>query len=1164
MLSRKNIAEKQLRLAVKKQKFSVRKLSTGVFSIAIGSVFLLSATQVAKADSNDVVNTNAVSLDAVDQNRQNLQNDNKVILKAGGSNQNQPASQATNSAQQVQEPVVNNANTTVNQSVDNTATPVQVGNVTKNYDGHAGYKAYQIQLADGLLAPDDWVATNTKNVYEIMGDSTDVEVKDSSANVGTYSLSLSDTGLAKLNAVNPGRNITSNDVSTGNLVINQTPLQVSTILIRPQSKAYDNDESTDPTSYTVLLKYDNLVLPSDWVKNADGTYTVPFGVNGDGVYLINPASFSQNIGRYDIGLTSQALAELKRLNPNYTIPDLIAPYTFFSITNASYFSIGLATIKTGSALPTTISVLPPTGSVVPSDWQAGYSNAGYTVYNVPISYFDTSKVDPTKVGNYEITFTPAAIQTLENLNSSTPHFFVRTESGTVVVSDANPTVSLTPSNFGVIYDGPTSSDGPSYTTSSGQVTHYHQATISQGSVVTLNTRFLGFNISNSPDSKVNNLSEIFIVPDGFAILDGENGSEAFIDPASVLKQQIMDHLNQLGLAYNADDVKVTRLDNYHNREAFLVQFNSEVLGDSHKYQDGFFPIELVQLEASSTTSGFIGPYTGAVDDANLYVTSDTRYTGGSYSLNSDAYTNVPSVATYYGLSNAFTLAGDIYQPMWVTHYEIKQTGVTTKVNIKLQDLNGNVISKDTSFTGNNGDFVNLATSTTADGQMAVPATISLAGNTYALQSVTDQDGNVLTSPLILLQVKNGVVAEGSVPENAQEYTTNYVEIVGNVGHLNKDNEVYGSVDNNATLRPQKATNKIVFDNIDGWNAANQEATIDLGSGDLIVYDQQGNQITGISQPLSAGTYTVKLSPAGLAKLAAANPKYALLANAVSGSTFTVADKTIPVTVADNEGNQLTGGNITLTGHDGTSKSLDIKQAGYANNEIGSIVVTNDNGTTVTYKHDPATNTWTNSSDDDTSIGYLPETLEKLLSLGTTNNLTSDEQAANTGINSIEVVYNAKKDLPVSYYDQTNGKSLPALDQTITVYKDGLTHTYDAIVPAGYQLAPGQASQPTYDFASSELVINLVVKPADTQPSHNDDNTNTNQTPFNDQRLDNNQNQFSQPGDSLTTLSHGDSDVTWQTKLPQTGEQKSHTSVLGLLSLSGLAMLGLISTRKSKY
>ncbi len=67
--------------------------------------------------------------------------------------------------------------------------------------------------------------------------------------------------------------VTTADVTAGKLTIEKAPVATGSVAIENTSKLYDNDASTDPTSYKVKIS-NGLTAPTDWTANADGTYTV--------------------------------------------------------------------------------------------------------------------------------------------------------------------------------------------------------------------------------------------------------------------------------------------------------------------------------------------------------------------------------------------------------------------------------------------------------------------------------------------------------------------------------------------------------------------------------------------------------------------------------------------------------------------------------------------------------------------------------------------------------------------------------------------------------------------------------------------------------------------------------------------------------------------------
>ncbi|WP_171001282.1 MBG domain-containing protein [Secundilactobacillus hailunensis] len=327
------------------------------------------------------------------------------------------------------------------------ATHVTVQNTTKTYDGKTDTPAnYAVELSDNLTAPQGWYVTDTINQYLV--DPTDLNLSQVGQNVGSYDITLSATGLQKLNAVaaNQQKNLTVSaaDVTAGKLTITKAPVPTGTVAILAAAKPYDNDATTDPTSYNVQLDA-GIVAPNDWTKNTDGTYKVNVA-SGD----LDTAITSQTAGDYQVTLSNAGLQKLNALNANYDITADKVTSGGFQIQDNTKLNIGVAGIAPNAVLPTTLTVGVSRTETVPTDWTVNYNNIAQDseVYNVPISYFDISAVDNTKIGTYTVNLTTAALNNLNAANPDKQLAVTNIQAGKVFVTNDTSLPVRDLSNFG--------------------------------------------------------------------------------------------------------------------------------------------------------------------------------------------------------------------------------------------------------------------------------------------------------------------------------------------------------------------------------------------------------------------------------------------------------------------------------------------------------------------------------------------------------------------------------------------------------------------------------------------------------------------------------------------------------------------------------------------
>ncbi|WP_268888243.1 MBG domain-containing protein, partial [Loigolactobacillus bifermentans] len=86
----------------------------------------------------------------------------------------------------------------------------------------------------------------------------------------------------------------------GSLTITPASVATDSIKVGNQTKVYDGDSATDPTTYAVTLN--GLMAPTDWTSDDFAR-----------------SDASENAGSYDVTLSTSGLAKLQAVNLNYTI-----------------------------------------------------------------------------------------------------------------------------------------------------------------------------------------------------------------------------------------------------------------------------------------------------------------------------------------------------------------------------------------------------------------------------------------------------------------------------------------------------------------------------------------------------------------------------------------------------------------------------------------------------------------------------------------------------------------------------------------------------------------------------------------------------------------------------------------------------------------------------
>ncbi|WP_252904644.1 MBG domain-containing protein [Secundilactobacillus silagei] len=795
------------------------------------------------------------------------------------------------------------------------ATHVTVQNTTKTYDGNADTPAnYAVELSDNLTAPQGWYVTDTINQYLV--DPTDLNLSQVSQNVGSYDITLSETGLQKLNAVaaNQQKNLTVSaaDVTAGKLTITKAPVPTGTVAILAAAKPYDNDATTDPTSYNVQLDA-GIVAPTDWTRNADGTYKVNVA-SGD----LDAAITSQTAGDYQVTLSNAGLQKLNALNANYDITADKVTSGGFQIQDNTKLNIGVAGIAPNATLPTTLTVGVSRTETVPTDWTVNYNNIAQDseIYNVPMSYFDTSAVDNTKIGTYTVNLTTTALNNLNTANPDKQLAVTNIQPGKIFVTNDTNLPARDLSNFGGGLAGLNEIDNKQGDNNANPV-------FSNGAGFDMSLSFFG-----TTSEKQNNFTNIVIVPAGLTIatatsnsVDGKTTTlyTKADDPVTAIVNQVQPQLEQAvtnGLVYT--DFKVTQLNNYKGRQAFAVQFGSV---DYTHYQGAYNISVMIDPDVTNVTNGHWGNQPDANDNAILYATDTPTFTQGSYKLNYGGdYTNNDQVATTLGLTNAVTLkdsyantATNPYAHLWGGKFTIVHIPVKDTYN--LTDVNGNQVANPVTIQGQVGDGYNALS--------VVPTTIKDGNGVtqYVLDPsslVTDQTFKATSQKLDGTEK----VAEG------QTYTVKYKHVIDTAIAANQVQvQNQAQTWNNTTPSSYTVSVPAGYAVPETW-AKNPDGTYTITTA--------SRDIDSTAVGTAVGQYNVTLSKQGIAKLAMLNPDYLFDNKIANFGTVTITPLNIPVNVEDTAGNQLAPQQNVQLGEAKTESGVNVAVDGYPTDQLAQI------------------------------------------------------------------------------------------------------------------------------------------------------------------------------------------------------------------------------------
>lgn len=947
------------------------------------------------------------------------------------------------------------------------AVTAAVSNATKVYDNKTDTPVnFTVKLSDNLTAPTGWYVTSNKDEYVVPASLGDIDLTKVNQNVGTYDITLSANGLARLNAVqaNQKKNliVSSTDVTAGKLTISKAPIASGAVTVQDTSKLYDNQASTDPTSYKVKLA-SGLVAPAGWTANNDGTYTITVA-SGD----LNADISSQEAGTYKVTLSAAGLQKLNAINPNYDITSAQIKAGNFQIEDNTKVFVGISRITTTNpALPSTLTVSVPRAEKVPDDWTINYNNTGTDsiIYNVPLNYFDFSQVDTGTIGSHSITLSGSAIDTLNGLNPANMKIATTNiKAGEIVVTaDATNVPHRQVSNFG-----------------GGFPTSMNNAVLSDGQGTQLTLNF--FAADTGKDYQ--NFTDVVIVPAGMTIADATtttvNGKTITTytkssNPAQSFQQQVQASL--AAYAVPNSGFKVIQLSNYKGRQAFAVQWAD--VNTAGKTDAKALVNIMVDPDVKDVTTVGYGNLQGENDAAILYATDSPNLTDGKYILDyGGAYPSNPEVSTALGLSNLVTL-GDTYNgPQWAGHFTIVHTPVQD--TYQPTDPAGKPIGNPIKVSGNVGDTYNPL--------VDLPATITTSdGTKYALDTTSIsnvQDFKPSSSDKL---ISTDTVVPGTT------YTPKYKQVIDTSttqAKISDQTITWGT----GTPTTFTVTLPSILKVPSNWTSTgNNTYTIKTADGDL--------DLSAVKS--TVGSYDVRLSNQGMSKLAAANPNYLFDESIAGVGELTVVPLSISVTVKDTADTSLKtvpdiqlGADAKVPGADAgvagypTSqlKSVTFNYAQNANNTTGvksaTLVANKTDGTitvTTTYYGNKPQSVSTITKDElggaDAGTGLALQlndgTMGSGLGFNVTPQITTVQAGTMAALTGIDVVYNQKATATVTYVDDDNGGSVvPDTGTTLNGFVDDEI-PYTVTIPENY-VAVGTVTNPTTVTLTTDDKDNLTI------------------------------------------------------------------------------------------
>jgi|GEM_PF-5934437 len=764
-------------------------------------------------------------------------------------------------------------------TVSDVSSLVQIENTTTPYDGKSTTAArYRVKLADNLVPPSDWYMTANSHEYIVLADSGDIDTSAvNSTKPGTYSISLSAQGLAKLQQANPTAGLTSASVQTGTLTISPASVTANAITLQNTQKNYDNNPATDPKTVTIQLP-SNLSPDGSWqaVAGHKGMYNIAID-SGDITW-----PDTQQVGSYSITLSTQGLKKLQLANPNYSFDSTAvkpAEYTILAVNRASITdtTIPLNVSKPPVNSPTSYLVSLNSNITVPNDWELIQSSAIPVTntglfYKVPAAYFDVPQMAFTSDAFYSINWSDETIKTLQSLNPGAGIEANQFSSGQVHVVSTTPATTTPSNNFASFV--------------AGEDTGQQYLSIALNQTFALNLRMFGMG-----SNQITNLTQYLVFPAGFQVADSTTATTASTNPEQIIKTAITAVLNdpKAGLTYTPDsaglEIQVTRVADYQGRQSFRVTINGTVQsqpsgssldpGGGDTKRNVVVPI--IATNPNHITGDVMGPDLNFQDRAVIFTTDDAKYTQGAYVLRTTGaryYPSVPAVAAFFGISNAQVLSpyalasGSSTTPLFknfrheytfVPSQDAHNPGQTQEVTdtYALLGPGGMSLGPDISFTGVTGDvYAPMAINSSSTTEIQKEITID--GKTYA-------------------------IVEASVPGEqifgaGSKHDVYYQEILAD--DIVKISDAEKDYDNNVATNPVSYVVTLAPELVapEGWAlvpGTTNQYTVTIASGDITVSTNQ-----------NSGQYPVTLTEAGRARLVQANSEY-LIPEILSPGEFTI-------------------------------------------------------------------------------------------------------------------------------------------------------------------------------------------------------------------------------------------------------------------------------------
>lgn len=290
---------------------------------------------------------------------------------------------------------------------------VNVAGASKTYDGAAAN--YAVTLPAGVKASTaGWTAADFN--------------LSAPTNAGTYTVTLSATGIAHLQAANSNYQFTSDNVQAGNFTIAQAPLSAGDITVNDSTKTYDGKAATDPT----------VTLSQKLAAPAKGWTSADFDLSG---------ITSQNVGSYIVSLSEQGINDLQAANGNYHVTSSAIKNGHFVITQAPSTAAVMSATK----------VYDNNSATNPKEYIVHLTTGDL---KLPSADFNVATAaDGQNVGSYAVTLNADGFAAIQAAQPNYSLASADVQAGRLDVTRANVTLTA-PTNATKIYDGKVFSTDP--------------------------------------------------------------------------------------------------------------------------------------------------------------------------------------------------------------------------------------------------------------------------------------------------------------------------------------------------------------------------------------------------------------------------------------------------------------------------------------------------------------------------------------------------------------------------------------------------------------------------------------------------------------------------------------------------------------------------------